>query len=48
MPLVRVVPSTNSPSVGDNYDHLISHTKAYTLESNGAYALGHEYIRFGH
>ena len=37
-----VVQSFNSPIVGDDCDHLITHRLACTLQSNNAHALGHE------
>lgn len=42
-----VVPSTITHSVEGEFDHLISHTMAYTLEESSVCALGSDYIRFG-
>lgn len=41
------MPSTKSPSVGDDFDHLITHCIVCTLEENDGCAMGHGSLTFG-
>ena len=43
----NVVPSPKSPSVGDDFDHLIAYSMACTLENHVQQrAMGHEGFKF--
>ena len=41
----NIVPSHKSPSVGDDFDHLIAYSIACTLENNVGFAMGHEGLK---
>ena len=43
----RVEASANSPSVGDDFGHLIAYSMACTSENDVGCAMGHEELRFG-